>query len=224
MLYILTPTDQRPVAFALLEKWLGAQDWSGPFRWIVGTRDASPYAFRMNQIVVEREDTKALHPLCSNLLACFDALDIEPGDLALICEDDDYYAQEYLRRLVSLADGVSLAGQSLARYYHVGSRRYQQNHNTAHASLCQTAFRADVLPLLREICLRGNPSIDRRLWDEWRGTKRLEPSQHHIGCKGLPGIKGVGLGHRAHFGRSDADGRMAVEWGLPREYDRFRWK
>lgn len=223
MLHVLTPTDQRPEAFALLEGWVGRQDWPGPFRWIVGTRDSSPYTFRLNQVVVDRPSTRGLHPLPSNILACFDALDMEPGDLALVMEDDDYYAPDYFQRMTGLAEGVSLAGESHAKYYHVGSCRYRHNQNSAHASLAQTAFRAEAAGLLRAIALRGAPSLDRPLWREWTGTKRLGPSASHVGLKGLPGAPGIGSGHRPHFGIPDVGGRVFRQWGIPTVYRQFAW-
>lgn len=223
MLYLLTPTDNRPEAFALLERWIGAQDWQSPFRWIVGTRDATGYEFHLNQIVVERSDTQGLHPLPSNLLACFEALSMGPGDLACVIEDDDFYLPGYLSRIAMLAEGVSLAGESRARYYHVGARRYRQNHNTGHASLAQTAFRADVLPLLRSICLRGAPAVDLALWREWQGSRRLSPTEAHVGIKGGPGAAGIGMGHRPTMGRPDEGGKVFAEWGIPSVYETYRW-
>lgn len=224
MLYLLTPTDNRPEAFGLLERWIGAQDFPDPFRWVVGTRDASPYEFHVGQIVVERPDVQGLHPLCSNLIACLEIIDPSPSDLIVAIEDDDFYAPGYLSRISALADGISLAGQSHARYYHVGARRWHQHRNSRHASLCQTAFRADVIPRLREICERGNPKIDLALWREWGGTKRMEPTEDHVGIKGMPGQRGIGIGHRESFGTDDYALAKFHEWGIPDVYAAYAWR
>ena len=223
MIYIITPTDDRPEAFSFLERWLGAQDWPGAFRWVVGTRDSTPYTFALNQIVVDRPDAKGLHPLASNLLACLDVLDMRPNDLAIICEDDDYYDPNFISRIAELSGDVALCGQTHSRYYNVATRRYRENGNSIHASLCQTAFRSPVLSLLREVCLRGLPTIDKALWREWSGSRRLARSEGHIGIKGMPGAKGIGTGHRLNFGKPDSDGSVFREWGIPGDYERFAW-
>jgi hypothetical protein len=220
MLWLLTPTDGRPEAFALLQRWIAAQDWLDGFRWLVGTRDAGPYGLRMNQIVVEQGETGGRHPLASNLLACLRMLDMKADDLAVIVEDDDYYAPGYLTQMAALSDGVSLCGQGFARYYNVRTRRFRQMGNRRHASLAQTAFKADVIPLLRSICERGVPRIDLPLWHEWRGSKRLGEPGGHVSIKGMPGAAGIGVGHRDRFGSADG-GLVFTEWGIPSVYREF---
>lgn len=219
MLTLVTPTDGRPEAFALLEGWIAAQDWPEAFQWIVAGRNLDGYQFRCNQTIVVPGERKGVHPLNRNLLA---ALEHVEGDAVLIVEDDDWYAPSYLRTMAGLLDRADLVGITPARYYHARARRFRQHANTEHASLAQTGLRLAALPALAEACRGRSPFLDRVLWRDFAGSKRLEDRPGlHVSVKGLPGTAGIGTGHHADMGQPDPDGRTARLWGLPAAYDRF---
>ena len=219
MISLLTPTDARPQAFALLERWVAEQDWPEPVQWIVATGDPAGYRFRLNQILVIAADRPGLHPLCRNLLA---ALPMVAGDTVLILEDDDYYAPGYVRTLAGLLEGAELAGLVPARYYNARTRRYRELSNTAHASLAQTGLRRAALPALEAACERGSPYVDKTLWGSYAGPARRERIDGlHVSVKGLPGAPGIGTGHRDDFGSPDPGFAVARSWGLPAAYERF---
>ena len=224
MLYVITPTDGRPEAFAHLESWLGAQTWPEAFRWVVATGDPEPYDFRMGQILVGRNPSTGLHPLCGNLLAALDVVEsmADEGDKVIIAEDDDAYAPGYFLRMAELLETHDLAGQGDARYYHVVTRRYRQLNHRDRASLAQTAFRPAVIPKFIEIASRGSPFIDLALWREYDGRKTVVPGEGlHVSLKGLPGTPGIGIGHREGFGHPDTDGRVFAAWGIPAVYEQY---
>lgn len=225
MLFVITPTDGRPEAFALLERWIGAQTWRDGFRWIVAGRDLARYSPKLNQVVIRRGDKHhELHPLCANLLHALELVEAEAreGDVILICEDDDYYVPHYFLRMARELEVEELAGEGEAKYYNVRTRRFKQLHNRDRASLAQTAFRPSLIPLVREICLRGRPMVDLQLWREFAGKKLVFPTAGlHVGLKGMPGTSGVGMGHRAEFGQPDTDGETFRAWGIPELYQAY---
>lgn len=220
-LQVLTPTDGRPEAFALLERWVAAQDWPRPFRWVVATGDPTGYAFRMNQLIIECPPLAGMHPLARNVLAGLKLLrDDAP---VIVMEDDDYYGPDYLSGIARmlLDSHAEMCGFTPARYYHVGARRYKDMGNATHASLAQTAFHGPAaLAKLREVAARGGPYLDRSMWAEFNGRKALVPTPagHHVSVKGMPGTPGVGVGHRANMGLPDDDGTVFRAWGLPDVY------
>ncbi len=216
MLTIVTPTRQRPEAFALLERWVAAQDYDHPFQWLV-CNDGPPYDTTQGQHALRRRPRAGeLHSLCSNLLH---ALPHVRGDRLLILEDDDYYAPGYLRTMDAALERAPLVGNAPARYYNVRERRWQVLRNRDRASLAQTGLRREAFDCLAEVCRRGRPMIDRRLWRAWEGPRLVVREEGlHVGIKGMPGTVGIGKGHRATMGHGDEGLEVFGRWGLPGVY------
>ena len=215
---ILTATRNRPEAFELLETWMGMQTYiqeqMGPLEWIVVNDGRwhypnhiplSEFPLCSVQKIGRTHDSMSGHSMCGNLLA---AMDAAHGEIFIIAEDDDYLAPEYIERLVRALnepyngdETVQLAGSAPALYYNLYLRKYRDILNETHCSLGQTGFRSSVLPLMREICNRGNPLVDLALWAEYDGPKEVYPTDNlHVSMKGLPGEPGIGAGHGAWRG------------------------
>jgi len=87
-----------------------------------------------------------------------------------------------------------LVGETPSTYYHVPTRKYRLMESHGRASLCQTAFRAELIPVLQSICRNHTDFIDTRFWDHIN-QKQFLRSHFCIGMKGLPGRPGIGVGH-----------------------------
>jgi hypothetical protein len=210
VLTVITPTRDRPEAFALLERWVARQTLQ-PDQWIVVNDGPVPYEYHACQDAVQRATKPGeLHSLCSNLLT---AIPLVKGDRIAILEDDDWLGPDYLNRLDGALIEAELAGSAPALYYNVAHRRFHVNRNAGHCSLGQTGLRVSLLPTLRRICRRGNPYIDLRLWHSHGGSRLVIPSAGlHVSMKGMPGTKGIGKGHARRYGRPDPDGAVLLSW------------
>ena len=192
----ITPTGGRPEALALCHRWMERQ--TRPLdEWVV-----------VDDGGVTDENTQA-----ANLLAAIDQV-TATADVVLVIEDDDWYSPRYVEHMIDLAERSELFGDGRARYYNVATSRWAQLHNTAHASLCQTGWRASLTPLVRDVLATGPAWIDIELWKRAAGRGRVnEPGVVRcVGVKGLPGRPGIGVGHRADFGTPDRDREMLRQW------------
>lgn len=211
---LITPTSDRPVAFALCERWMARQTYAGEVRWIVVDDGATPVECTRGQTHVclhaqqERVDSFRM-----NLLAGL--LYVETPLVAII-EDDDWYHPDYLAELAKGLEGRDIYGEGRAKYYNVSTRRHRVHGNISHASLCQTGFRAGLVGWLRDH-IRNHRSIfvDLALWQHApTPLKHVAPdSRHAVGIKGLPGKAGIGIGHRMDERFPvDADGSILNSW------------
>lgn len=210
----LTPTCDRPIAFALCERFMARQTLS-PDQWIVADGGQRPVDCTMGQIHLH--DPRPPGPLnfASNLL---NGLAAATGELVVVFEDDDFYAPTHIESMVAKAlDGYRLIGsEDIQRYYNVAQRCFRQMNNVG-ASLCQTAFKRDLFPLFRrtaqECVGRGSFGIDTTFWraasNDWAFTHQMTV----VGIKGLPGRVGLGVGHRPDARWSpDHDLAQLREW------------
>lgn len=217
MLQLLTATGARPEAFALCERWMGAQTYEGPVTWIVVDDGPTPLPVTKSpkgwtQIVVRPapfwqpgQNTQA-----RNLLKGLDAIDVRQA--LVIIEDDDYYAPGWLDTCVRELAHAELVGEDRARYYNLSLRRGRQLSNTRHSSLCSTALRGGAIDTLRKACELRPKFIDLELWNRHR-SRRLFQGHRVVGIKGLPGRGGIGMGHRDDFsGEYDPDGSLLRSW------------
>lgn len=218
MLTLLTATGCRPEAWAICEKLMQAQTFTGPVRWIIvdDGEEAQPITFAREgwQLeVVRREpfwkpgqNTQALN-LWAGLAA------IKDDERVLIIEDDDHVKPSYLRAMNAMLDKADLVGESFARYYNVKTRHYRQLNNAMHASLCSTAVKGAAIEALRRECKPGVQFIDLNLWRNFKGSKLLQRNGLVTGIKGMPGRGGIGMGHKPDFqGLKDSHGRLLREW------------
>jgi GT2 family glycosyltransferase len=222
VLTLITPTRDRPEAFALLERWIAAQTYSEPFHWIVVNDSPDgdeQYRYTRNQRVIVRKPVpRERHSLCENLKTALENLPESTTEIAIV-EDDDFYMPRYLDTVVGLLVRHELAGIAPAAYYNVRSRRYRTHRNHSHASLAQTAFRPSVVPELIDICRQGNPFIDLRIWRQTTKSKYLlTQAGLHVGIKGMPGARGIGSGHVLDMGTADRHLAIFRSWQIPDDY------
>ena len=219
MLSLITPTRNRAASFNLLQRWVDAQTFNGPYQWIVVNDGAEPYDYRLGQEVFDRaSDAEGSLSQKRNLLH---ALPHVRGDKILILEDDDYYRPDYLARMDAMLDRYPLVGEGRAISYNVATRRHLAWPNDGHASLAQTGLRAEALWALAEACGGENPCIDLELWSRFRGLKHVFTGAGlHVGIKGMPGEPGIYVGHQDE-GASDDDLRVFRAWDLPADYEHY---
>lgn len=204
---VLTPTRNRPVPFALTERWMQRQTYRGPLQWLVVNDGAVEYDYHCEQEVLLRTPQPGEgHSLCANLLH---AIPHVRGEYVAIVEDDDWFAPSYIANLVAHLKEFPLSGSAPAFYYNLPLRIYRTMHNHAHCSLSQTGFRREVLPFFESLLRRGDPIVDLLLWREWAGTRHIYPNLGlHVSMKGLPGEPGIGSGHGAWTGFEPDDAVM----------------
>lgn len=217
MLTLLTATGARPAAWALCERWMARQDYSGPVRWIIvdDGPEPQPVTFRRDgwQLVLVRPSphwAPGQNTQARNLLKGLAAVD--PADYLVIIEDDDWYAPDWLTTVAAELQHAELVGEHRARYYNVQQRRGRKLVNTGHASLCSTAMRGSALQDFANACHSRPKFIDLELWRR-PCDRRLFGGHRVVGIKGLPGRGGIGMGHDAGFkGEPDPTGALLRDW------------
>jgi hypothetical protein len=189
LITVITPTGDRPDAFALCEKWMSQQTYTGQIQWIVVDDGNRPTTCTMGQErILERPIPE--HSLCRNLRSAIPSV---RGEYIFVVEDDDYYAPHYLSTMVGRLRRADLVGEFGAKYYYLKHQSFRHNHQSEHhASLCRTGMSRAVLDTLRQ-CARGaHPSVDLRLWRMWKGStfswRDAEGDQSL--CVGIKGVEG----------------------------------
>lgn len=231
---VITPTRDRPEAFALCVKWMMRQTIVDQIHWIVvddGDVPVTGLPDGISLTYIRRPPSKSLCTLHDNLLAAIPEI---KKNKVVIFEDDEHYSLNYLSEMDGLLNQADLVGESDAGYYHVGSRRWMIASMGRHASLCRTAFRSSLLlqfeNVIRESRRDGDVFIDRRLWGRGAGkaptkSKFLRPwTKISVGIKGMPGRGGLGKNHqRDLFPNSDPEMEV-LRWWIgedAKQYERF---
>ena len=230
MLTLLTATGARPEAWTFCERWMLAQDYHGPVRWLVVDDGAQPQPIGFSRDGWKLELIRPTpawdlgqNTQARNLLAGLAV--IAPEDRVVIIEDDDWYASDWLSYVAKELETADLVGECRARYYNLAHRRARQMSNNSHASLCSTAIKGAAITSFREACERQPKFIDLELWRRSK-EKRVFGGHRVVGMKGLPGRHGIGIGHLRQFsGCYDADGSLLREWigGDADEYWKLRF-
>lgn len=220
MLTLITPTSDRPQAFALCERWMSRQTYSGPLHWIVVDDGSERTDCTRGQDVIRRPAGEHPHQsFLNNLLAGFRRAESFAAQKVLIIEDDDWYHPGYLQQMSDWLEDADVVGQGRARYYNIQSRRCKEMGNRRHCSLCQTGVTGRVLPWIIQWVESGHATkvLDMEIWKHALGAFRrmidTDGSTLSCGIKGLPGKGGLGYGHRMHRGEpTDHDGRVLRRW------------
>jgi len=213
---LITPTGGRPEGMTLLARYIAAQAFSGPLRWII-IDDVNPATPLPD--VHDGIDVEVIRPSwrwqpgdntqCRSMALALDQVGAD--DTVLVIEDDDAYLPDHLATTLRELETCELTGERVSRYYNVATGRWQLMAGKVHASLASNGVRGEALELLRGICAKGTRTIDLDLWRQFNGPKRLTDHANVIGIKGLPGRGGIGVGHRPNFGISDQCGKLR-EW------------
>ena len=198
----ITPTADRPKAFALSERWMKRQTRQ-PDSWVIsdgGKVPAEPTTVPTRHVTKYVEDVHL--NFVGNVLrglAC-----ARGADAVLFWEDDDWYGPRHIEDCVArLESGAMIVGSIQQRYYNVKSREWNQFRN-AGSCFCQTAISTALTPLLFQAAAMAisedSAGIDGRLWALAReaGVKEdnFEGPGHVLGIKGVEGKLGIGMGHR----------------------------
>lgn len=186
---LITPTGDRQKAFALCERWMSQQDYTGQVQWIVIDDGTYPTQVTNGQQYI-RESPLRHHSLCRNLRSAIPHI---KGECVLIIEDDDYYHPHYVSTMVGRLQSADLVGEVGAKYYYIReSKFYHFINEHSHASLCRTGMNRNVLDTLQQCCEGRNPSVDLRLWKRWTGSKYTwkDTDQSQALCVGIKGMEG----------------------------------
>jgi hypothetical protein len=211
MLALITPTRARPRALTICEDYVRRFERPGGVVWI--TVEGVPMGSTVLENIdtmhyrVRHEQPDEMSPLLSlahNVRQGVRFARMLGGDdlqIAII-EDDDWYAPDYLTWLCPLVKEHGMVGEGNAIYYNVRSRTWQELRNTRHASLCSTAWDDSAVgdfvdEVLRE-CVQSAEGafLDVRLWKSIPGHISIPVSHRVVGLKGLPGKRGIGVGHQ----------------------------
>lgn len=196
---MITPTCDRPIGLALLERWMAMQTRQ-PDEWIVADGGLDPVTCAAGQVHVRTSTPPGVENFLGNLRA---GLRVASGDVIVFCEDDDAYARTHLEQLLAQLDAAPhalAAGDDDQRYYNVATRQWRTWKNKG-ACLCQTALRRSAVPDLLEvirICQeRQSYGVDTVFWRGIQTARRsIAPTHTVVGIKGLHGRTGLGVGHR----------------------------
>ena len=195
---LITPTCDRPEAFALCEKWMARQTVSY-FEWIVLDDGVTPAKCTMGQRHYRYDDTRGKGSLIGKLRKLMSESIPINGDAVAFIEDDDWYSPDYLEVAEKRFEDYSVIGEGHAFYYNVRTRRWHQHDNAQHASLCQTLVRADAFPALKPMLDDSCPFLDIRIWRDMpaKYTKKLYIPGEKKTLVGIKGIyQGYGIGHK----------------------------
>lgn len=225
---LLTPTGCRPSSWALCERWMRAQTWSGEVLWLIVDDGPEPQpitfardGWELRVIRPQPYWRAGQNTQARNLLAGIRAASVDHP--LMVIEDDDYYTPEYLEHMLTLlgdaagddADALVLCGETQACYYNIRTRRGRRLRNDRHASLCSTAMTGATIPYFRVACERRPRFIDLDLW-AMPGLGRATFASSRplsVGIKGMPGRAGIGMGHSARFqAPPDQRGRLLHKW------------
>lgn len=195
MITVITPTHNRPAVWPLLERWMRAQT-RPPAQWIVVDDGDAPPPLTMGQQYLRRqgEDVGGAS-LARNLLAAIPAV---RGQYVFLIEDDDYYAPDHIAMNLERLEAHEASGCSWMRYYNVEQQGWRKSQNAC-STLSGTSFRASKLPTFRQACETALATdtyhVDRYFWRKMKAGC-LHEERTMIGMKGMPGEKGIGIGHR----------------------------
>lgn len=217
MLTLLTATGCRPKAWGLCQRWMMAQDYSEPVRWIVvddGEEkqlvDFNREGWTLDLVWPSHVWQPGMNTQAQNIAAGLEL--VADTDRLVIIEDDDHYAPDWLTHVSKMLQKAELVGECRARYYNVEKRIGRQLANTQHASLCSSAMTGVAIKHLRDACQPGVKFIDMTVW-RGTATKYLFDGHRVTGIKGLPGRGGIGMGHKGAFaGNKDKSGGLLRSW------------
>lgn len=214
---IITPTADQPMGIRLLEGYAARQTVQ-PHEWIVADDGIEPASLTAGQLHLTRPRTaEGGASLAGNLLA---ALERVTGDVVAVFEHDDWYRPDHIAvQLAQIKAGKKSVGSVTQRYYNVQARKFIVMRNIGSA-LCNTVFTADLIPAMQAAChraiQRGSYGVDRLFWDSLPARhKGVHGTNTVVGIKGLPGRKGLGLGHRPDSRpgwNDDPEMRQLREW------------
>lgn len=201
LITVITATGARPEAFARCEYYMKRQTVKLPLQWLVvdDHYDKEPTRCTMDcQIYIK--GPKLWRPGINTQRPNLDAaIPYIKGDYVFVWEDDDWYAPDYFEHMLRLLKHYKAVGEGNSSYYNIAARKWKQWKNLDHCSLCQTGFRAELIPRFEEAVNSGELFMDMALWRVFY-CHHLKPfiflnQNLVVGIKGMPGRHGIGAGH-----------------------------
>ena len=234
MITVITPTGDRPLAFSLLRKWISNQTIKPDQHIIVDDgkipmqiEDLQSYEFYIRR---EPLASDPKHTLVVNIKTALEDIKTVENNKIIICEDDEYYAPNYIFTMAKKLEDYQIVGITCAKYYHLPTGGYEQHKNIQHASLAETAFQSSFLPIVGRCIDKGMEQrwLDDNIWREVLGKKIshdlfLDKEQSlYCGIKGLPGRFGIGIGHnpKVYKKHDDIQRSKLKEW-IPNDYQYY---
>jgi glycosyltransferase involved in cell wall biosynthesis len=168
---VLTCTGNRKICLELLAKWIENQTLQ-PDQWLIIDDGEEPFAPNMDCDYIYRKPmvSDPEYTLNVNLKT---AIPFITGDIIIFCEDDEYYAPDYIKTIVEKMKKHDAVGICKSKYYHLPSRTYYVHGNYDHASLAQTAISKKYLEVFEKLLI-GDSFIDIRLWNDIKGQRVLK--------------------------------------------------
>ena len=216
---VITPTCDRPIAFQRCNYYFNNQLKSFPVQWIVidsGINKIKPK--NQNIYISIKCNQNKNKDIAKNYLS---ALDYISFNIVVFMEDDDWYANDYLKFVYDNFDDSDIVGCQRNKYYNVTENYYFKNGNFRHSSLCSTAISKKIaLNEFKRHCeiafKKSHKFIDLKLWRSKVNKKFIKSNNKVIGMKCLPGKKGL-AGHRIREKYlKDNDLKTLYSW-LPKE-------
>lgn len=196
---LITCTGNRPIAFARCEDYMKRQTYRGNIEWIVVDDGYIPTETTMKVTQKYIRGPKIWYPgINTQRLNMDEALKHVEGKYILIIEDDDWYQNTYIEKMVELLQLYPIVGEGNAKYYNIATRSWKEHRNYTHASLCQTGLIAACIPLLDQAINSGDLYFDITLWKLARKQYKVllfTGLDLAVGVKGMPGRSGIGVGH-----------------------------
>lgn len=226
---LITCTGSRPEALRLCEKYIKDQTYQGDLEWIIvddstemlpadRTVSEGPdgCAFSMMRVRHFRGPRTWIPGLNTQRFNMELALKKVKGDYIFFIEDDDLYKPDYIETMMDLLKYADIAGEAKSKYYHLGLPGHKEMHNYRHASLCQTAIKRKLLPMVEAAVNSGELYFDIHLWNQVHENRipylLFAESNLVIGMKGLPGREGIGAGHKTKDYLLDPSLDKLKEW------------
>jgi len=200
---LITPTGDRPLTFALCQRWIERQTLQ-PAQWIVVDDGKKPIAdlITTDRILYIRREPREDDPRHTLLVNLKMALPLVKGGKVLIIEDDDYYSPNYVETMAAKLNKYEAAGIYNGRYYYLPTCANCRAGNERHASLATTGFRKSFLKEFSRLVNTKTGALDLRLWQSVNGNRRGclfldDDAPLYVAMKGVPGRKGRGGAHAA---------------------------
>lgn len=214
MIYIITPTCDRPVQLGFCIELMSRQTYTGDVTWIIA--DNSKESINIPQIknwniVHKKLQYTSSNSQGSNLIAALGECD--PEKKIIVIEDDDFYHHDWLNFISAKLDNHHIAGEIRAKYYNLKNSTYKIHSNKKHSSLCSTGICGnDAYLSLLNICKHNHRFIDIHFWHNFKGSKNLFAGNYVVGIKGMAGKSGIGMGHRGMLPNIDQDHTILKQW------------
>lgn len=217
---LITPTGFRQKAFTQCEEYIKRQTYiqnGGEYQWLVVDDGKTPIKTTMNQeyhkLLPQKNKGKSI---CTNYAFALERVRYKN---IFFIEDDDWYRPTYIEKTLEALKVWDIVGYWKNRYYNVKEKKYYQNHNYQHSSLCSTAITSnaifDVHKIVIKLLLRAAIFIDLRIWRLGVKKKIIDDKSQVVGIKGMPGRLGPTHtlnGRRKNLYKSDKDFEVLKEW------------